>query len=124
MIIDIENIDKENNLLIFENGKSQKLSKGIIDFLEIEKGGYYLVNSEGLVNNIAAYYGKDPNLEKILYSIEQYQLLGEKWRDGHGHARIRKKKRKEIKRMLEDFEREYKEKFNKEEIENVKTKNC
>jgi len=111
-IVDVRKKD-EQVIVSLENGKEEKMKKGKFDFLEIEKGNYLLLNP---YNNITSYFGKDPSMEEILYNIEQHELLGEKWRDGHGHARIRKKKRKEIKGMLENFEREFKEKFNKEEI--------
>lgn len=111
-IIDIKKKDKQM-IIVLENGKEEKMKKGKFDFLEIEKGNYLLLNP---YNNITSYFGKEPDFKKILYNIEQYELLGERWRDGSGHSRIRKKKRKEIKGMLENFEREYKEKFNKEEI--------
>lgn len=99
------NRGEKKTVIDWDNGEKTEIKNSHYDFFEIENGDYALYNQYG---NITAYFGAEPKLKELLYNVEQYELEGE--RERNGSSRIRKSKRKEIKKIKKEITKQYNQK--------------
>jgi len=89
-VVDIEEDqeNKKNVVINLDNGYQETINRGTCKFIGFKKNDYVLFQNESKI--IMCYLGKEPALQEALLEIEEYEKTSEKWRDGNGHARIRK----------------------------------